>query len=214
MKKPVSDLTLRRFPKYIQFLKTLQKRGEKYTSASEIARRLGVHHTQVRKDLALTGVRGIPKVGHKVDDLIKAITKFIYWDEISYAFLVGAGHLGTAILHYQGFVKAGFQIVAAFDKNPEKIGKNIASVKIYNIDRFSYFAEKMDVRIGIITTTSEVAQKITDLMVKNGIKAIWNFTPIKLSVPADIIVENVDIYPSLAVLLRKLHELEKASRKK
>ncbi|HCX73067.1 MAG TPA: redox-sensing transcriptional repressor Rex, partial [Candidatus Cloacimonas sp.] len=108
MKKPVSDLTLRRFPKYIQFLKTLQKRGEKYTSASEIARRLGVHHTQVRKDLALTGVRGIPKVGHKVDDLIKAITKFIYWDEISYAFLVGAGHLGTAILHYQGFVKAGF----------------------------------------------------------------------------------------------------------
>ena len=211
MKKPVSDLTLRRFPKYIQFLKTLQKKGEEYTSASEIARRLDVHHTQVRKDLALTGVRGIPKVGHKVNDLIKAITKFIYWDDISYAFLVGTGHLGTAILHYQGFEKAGFQIVAAFDKNEEKIGKNVARVKIYDIDRLHYFAQKMDVKVGIITTTSEVAQKIAGLMVKNGIKAIWNFTPIKLSVPADIIVENVDIYPSLAVLLRKLHYAEKSS---
>ncbi|MDY6915403.1 MAG: redox-sensing transcriptional repressor Rex [Candidatus Cloacimonadota bacterium] len=209
MKKPVSDLTLRRFPKYIQFLKTLQNKGQEYTSASEIARKLDVHHTQVRKDLALTGVRGIPKVGHKVNDLINAITKFIYWDDISYAFLVGTGQLGTAILHYEGFEKAGFQIVAAFDKNPKIIGKNIARVKIYDIKKFPYYAQKMDVKIGIITTTSEVAQKIANLMVENGIKAIWNFTPIKLSVPSDVIIENVDIYPSLAVLLRKLHDAEK-----
>ena len=204
----ISDLTLRRLPKYMHFLKGLHRKGIEYTSASEISRHLEVHHTQVRKDLAFTGVRGIPKRGHRVLDLLIAIEKFLNWDSTTYAILVGVGNMGAAILNYRGFENSGIQIVAAFDKDPEKIGKSFDRIRVFEMDKMEKLIDTMSVKIAILATPAKYAQPVTDYMVKSGIQGIWNFTPVSLSVPDEVIVENVDMYPSLAVLLRKLSQRE------
>lgn len=203
----VSDLTLRRLPKYLHFLLGLQKKKQEYTSASEISRHLEVHHTQVRKDLAFTGVRGIPKRGHKVNDLVKALEKYLNWDMTVYAILVGVGNLGTALLNYKGFETSGMQIVAAVDNDPQKAGLIYNKIKVFSIDKLPDLMATLNPSIAIISTTKEAAQKTAEKLIDNGIKGIWNFTPKFLDVPEDIIVENADIYPSLAVLVRKISEL-------
>ena len=209
----ISDLTLRRLPKYMHFLKTLQQEGIHYTSASEIARMLDVHHTQVRKDLQLTGVRGTPKIGHKVKDLIIALEKFLSWDYPQNAFLFGVGNLGKAILRYDGFKQAGLKIIASFDVEDYQYEVQKERVKIFSIDKFPELTQIVDVKIAILCTPADVAQQVTDLLVIHGIKAIWNFTPEKLNVPDFVIVEDVNIYPSLAVLVRKLHDSEESNKK-
>lgn len=205
----VSELTLRRLPKYRQYLLKLQREGEEYTSASEISRVLGVHHTQVRKDLQLTGVRGIPKVGHKVEELIIAIEDFLNWNNVSDAFLAGCGNMGRAILNYDGFQKVGVKIVAAFDINPELIGHEIHERPVFPLEKISDLAERLHVRIGILSTPASAAQEVAELMVTSGIIGIWNFTPVRLKLPEEIIIENVNIYPSLAVLSHRVGEFLK-----
>ncbi|PID28178.1 MAG: redox-sensing transcriptional repressor Rex [Candidatus Cloacimonadota bacterium] len=203
-KETVSELTLRRLPKYRNYLIKLCKSGQEFTSASEISREFDVHHTQVRKDLAITGVRGIPKVGHVVEELIVAIEEYLNWNNISDAFLIGAGKLGKAILGYHGFEKAGIKIVAAFDTNPEIIGTEIEGIPVFPMDKLNNLAQRLHIHIGIITVTQKSAQQAADSAINSGIIALWNFTPVNLQVPEDIIVENVDIYPSLAVLSKKI----------
>ncbi len=203
----VSDLTLRRLPKYLHFLLGLQKKNQEYTSASEISRHLEVHHTQVRKDLSITGVRGVPKRGHKVAELIVALEKYLNWDITIYAILVGVGSLGTALLNYRGFENSGMQIVAAVETDEEKIGEIYGKIKIFSLEKLPDLIATLNPSIAIIATPKEVAQETADLLVSNGLKGIWNFTPVSLDVPEDVIVENVDIYPSLAVLVRKINEM-------
>lgn len=200
----VSELTLRRLPKYRQYLLKIQRAGEEYTSASEISRILGVHHTQVRKDLQLTGVRGIPKVGHKVDELIVAIEDFLNWNNVSDAFLAGCGNMGRAILNYDGFQKTGIKIVAAFDIDDKIIGTEIHDRPVFPLEKMQDLAERLHVRIGILSTPASSAQKVAEIMVESGIIGIWNFTPVKLELPEDVIIENVNIYPSLAVLSHRV----------
>lgn len=202
----VSDLTLRRLPKYRQYLIRLRKQGEEYTSAAEIGRVLGVHHTQVRKDLQSTGVRGVPKVGHRIDDLIKGIEEFLNWTNLSDAFLVGVGNMGKAILNYEGFSRAGIKIVAAFDIDNRIQGKEIQSIPVFGMEKLSDLSRRLQVKIGILCTPPTAAQESAELLVAGGVIAIWNFTPTKLELPEKIIVESVNIYPSLAVLSRRLME--------
>ncbi len=206
MNTGISDITLRRIPRYLNYVKQLKSEGRTHVSASRIGEILGVHHTQVRKDLAMAGLVGIPKVGHKIEDVIPVLESFLNWDNISDAFLVGAGNLGAAIMGYNGFQKTGIKIVAAFDTDVRKVGKEISGVEILPIHKFPSLAERMHIHIGIITSPADTAQDIADMMVENGIQAIWNFAPIPLKVPEDIIVENVDLYSSLAVLSKKLKQ--------
>lgn len=208
----ISELTLRRLPKYRQYLLKMRREGAEYTSASEISRVMDVHHTQVRKDLQITGVRGIPKVGHKVEELIVAIEDFLNWNNISDAFLVGCGNIGKAILNYDGFQRVGIKIVAAFDLNPEIIGEEIHERPVFPVEKISDLAQRMHVRIGIITTPASAAQDTANLLIESGIIGIWNFTPVKLEVPENIIVENADIYPSLAVLSHRVAEQLRSGR--
>lgn len=198
--------TLKRLPKYLNYLKQLQLEGEVDISASKISEALDIQHTQVRKDLAFTGAEGIPKVGHKIASLIHSIESFLNWDNVSDAFLVGLGHLGSALIGYNGFQKSGIKIVAAFDNEIKKVGSRLNDIEVFQISKLPELANRMRVNVGIITTPAESAQKVADIMVSNGIRAIWNFAPIKLNLPAHIIVENVDMYSSLALLSHKLKE--------
>ena len=206
----VPEPTLRRLPKYYHYLKRVQGTGQEIISATQMAEDLGIHHTQVRKDLAATGSQGKPKVGHRVEDLLVSIEAFLNWNNYSEAFLVGAGNLGSALLGYTDFEKAGIRIVAAFDSSPAKVGRKIHGVDVFPTSQFEQLAEERRIAIGIITVPADRAQQIAETMVRSGLQAIWNFAPITLDVPEEIIVENVELYASLAIFSRKLEERRKA----
>jgi len=206
----VPEPTLRRLPKYYHYLKRVQGTGQEIISATQMAEDLGIHHTQVRKDLAATGSQGKPKVGHRVEDLLVSIEAFLNWNNFSEAFLVGAGNLGSALLGYTDFEKAGIRIVAAFDSSPAKVGRKIHGVEVFPMSQFVPKAQERRIAIGIITVPADRAQQIAETMVRSGLQAIWNFAPITLDVPEETIVENVELYASLAIFSRKLEERRKA----
>ena len=206
----VPEPTLRRLPKYYHYLRRVQGTGQEIISATQMAEDLGIHHTQVRKDLAATGSQGKPKVGHRVEDLLVSIEAFLNWNNFSEAFLVGAGNLGSALLGYTDFEKAGIRIVAAFDSSPAKVGRKIHGVEVFPMSQFEPLALQRRIAIGIITVPADRAQQIAELMVRSGLQAIWNFAPITLDVPEETIVENVELYASLAIFSRKLEERRKA----
>ena len=199
-------LTLKRLPKYLEALYRFKRAGLKMVSATKISVFTDVHMTQVRKDLSFTGVVGVPKVGHKIDALISAIEDCLNWNDVSSCFLVGVGHLGKALMGYQELHKKGLRIIAAFDSNPDLAGTFFQGIQIHPMEKFTNLLSRLHVHIGILTVPSEVAQDVAEQMVANGVIAIWNFTPVKLSLPEDIIVENVDMSSSLAVLSRRVAE--------
>jgi redox-sensing transcriptional repressor len=196
--------TLRRLPRYHQYLARLRDTGQEQISAARMAEVLGVHHTQVRKDLSLAGCLGRPKTGHRVADLMAAIEHFLHWDNHSEAFLVGVGSLGTALLKYPGFGQAGARIIAAFDQDPAKTGRKVGEVPVLPMDKLPGLAERMHVAVGILTVPADAAQAAAELMAASGIRAIWNFAPVTLDLPRNVIVENLELFASLALLLRKL----------
>lgn len=204
--KSIPAPTLRRLPRYYHYLCRLQEKGQAMISASQMAEDLDVHPTQVRKDLAITGVQGKPKVGSRVDDLVRSIETFLNWNNASDAFLVGAGNLGSALMGYSGFNRAGIRVTAAFDARPDRVGSRIHGVEVLPMAKFKDLVQRMHIAIGIITVPAEGAQEIADLMVQSGIQAIWNFAPTSLDVPDDVIIENVEFYSSLAILSRRLAE--------
>ncbi len=200
--------TIRRLPRYYHYMQDLIEQGDKYVTSDQIATYFGIHPTQVRKDLALTGLIGKPKVGHVLAEAVQSIHDFLGWDHKSDAFIVGAGNLGSAIIGYSGFDVTGVNIVAAFDTDPEKIGKFINGVEVFPMRKFTDLALKMEVRIGIITCAAEAAEAVANTMVVSGITAIWNFTPVKPYVPEGVIMEQTELYSSLAILSRRIKELD------
>jgi redox-sensing transcriptional repressor len=203
--------TLRRLPTYHHYLRQLRDRGRPVVSCTHIAEDLKLYPTQVRKDLAVTGIVGKPKVGYDVDKLIDAIETFLHWNDQHSAFLAGVGGLGSALIGYPGFERYGFDIVAGFDVDESKIGTTIHGKSILHLDKLRGLAKRMHVHLGIIAVPPEAAQAIADLMVEGGICAIWNFAPIELKVPEGVAVHNEDLAASLAVFLQK-HALVSAEQ--
>ena len=204
--KAVPEPTLRRFPKYIQLLKRLKSENIRFISSTMISEELGLDSIQVRKDLSLTGVVGKPKLGFELDELMQSLLHTLNWDNINDAFLVGAGSLGNAIMGYKNFNSYGFNIIAAFDNDSSKIGSIMNNIEILPIEKLNDMITRMHINIGVITTPAETAQQIANLMITGGIKAIWNFAPVHLKAPEDIIIENAQLSQSLGVLTHKLAE--------
>ena len=196
---------LRRMPSYLAFVKTLQKRGEKYVSSTRIAEYMDIDSTQVTKDLSHTGLTGKTRVGYEVDSFVRVLEDFLGFSKVDNAFLVGAGSLGSALLQDKGLAAFGLNIEAAFDVDDAKVGTKGNDIEIYHIDEFRAMAAERNVVIGIITVPAEHAQNVADLMVAWGIKAIWNFTPARIKVPSHIVVQNTTIYMNLAILFNKLY---------
>ena len=196
---------LRRMPSYLAFVKTLQKRGEKYVSSTRIAEYMDIDSTQVTKDLSHTGLTGKTRVGYEVDSFVRVLEDFLGFSKVDNAFLVGAGSLGSALLQDKGLAAFGLNIEAAFDVDDAKVGTKVNDIEIYHIDEFRAMAAERNVVIGIITVPAEHAQNVADLMVAWGIKAIWNFTPTRIKVPSHIVVQNTTIYMNLAILFNKLY---------
>ena len=194
-RKDVSKSVLKRLPVYLSYLRSLPENGTPYISATALANALGMGEVQVRKDLALVSDGGRPKIGYFRESLIEDINQFLGYDNTTDAILVGAGKLGQALLGYGGFDAYGLNILAAFDVNPIQAGKPILPM-----DELESFCHANQILMGIITVPAEYAQQVCDRMIACGIKAIWNFAPIHLDVPANILVQNENMATSLAVL--------------
>jgi len=195
---------VKRLPAYLQMLRVLQGEGHDYVSGTVLA---GTHNLEpviVRKDLAVTGIAGMPRRGFPVAELIQAIEKFLGWDNQTKAVLVGVGNLGAALLGYRGFENFGLRIAGAFDQDPAKVGKWIQGRQVQPLGKLSSFARRGNIRLGVLTVPNEAAQPTADLMVAAGIRGIWNFTPAKLQVPEDVVVQKEDLAEGLAVLSHQL----------
>lgn len=202
--KQVGVPTLKRLPLYLRLLKKMREGGQDYASGAVVARELGLDPIVVRKDLAMTGTVGRPRLGFPLVELIESIEHFLGWTNISEAFLAGTGSLGSALLGYEGFEQHGLRIVRAFDANPNLIGKKIHGVKVLPIKKLPAEAEKHRVQIGVLTVPAAAAQEVADTMIAGGIRGIWNFTPAKLNVPEGVILQRIDLASSLAVLSHRL----------
>ncbi|MCX6928376.1 MAG: redox-sensing transcriptional repressor Rex [Verrucomicrobia bacterium] len=202
--KTVSEPTLKRLPLYHRFLKALLKREQLSVSCTDIGEDLKLDPTQVRKDLEAAGISGRPRIGYATAAVVDGIERFLGWQKVSEAFLVGAGSMGSALLGYRKFEECGLKIVAAFDSDPAKIGRKIHGKHVLALKKLADLVERMHVLIGIITVPAEQAQAVADTLVAGGVRAIWNFAPLRLRVPEHIIVHNEDLYCSLASLSQKL----------
>lgn len=197
--KQISKSVLKRLPGYLAYLKTMPEDAPPNISATALATALGMGDVQVRKDLAMVSDGGRPKIGYQREALIYDIEQFLGYDNTTDAVLIGAGKLGQALMAYKGFDEYGLNILAAFDLRP-KSKKSEEGKPIYPISKLSDFCLSHKVLMGIITVPAEAAQEVADLLIAEGIKAIWNFAPTHLDVPANILVQNENMATSLAVL--------------
>jgi redox-sensing transcriptional repressor len=200
--------SVRRLPSYLYFIRQAQHNGSKYISGTSIAQELRLEPIQVRKDLAITGIIGKPKKGYPVNELIKAIERFLGWDSVQDAILVGAGNLGSALMGHQDFRLHGLHIVAAFDKNPHKIGTTIHGVRVLPMDSLETEIQKTGIKIAILTIHSDVARETADRLVRAGILGIWNFTAIKLQVPEGVAVQTENLSSGYAMLCMAMQALQ------
>ncbi len=207
----VPEPALRRMPCYLAYLKIASRQGDRYISSTNIANDMGVDPTQVTKDLAYTGISGKTRVGYEVEPLIDALEGFLGFTVVDEAFLFGAGSLGRALLHDHGLKQYGLNVVKAFDIDPSVVGRAIVEVPIHHIDDFKLMREE-GVEIGILTVPTESAQQVANLMVEGGIKAIWNFTPVQIKAPDNVVVQNTSLYAHLAVMFNRLHEINQKER--
>lgn len=200
--RAIPEPTLRRLPRYLHLLRSIEDRP--VISSTRIGALLQLEPIQVRKDLACTGLVGRPKIGYQVPELIEAIEKLLGWNDARQGFIVGVGKLGSALLGYPLFQDSGLKIVAAFDSDPEKVGAKVHGRIVLPLEKLPDLARRMRVMVGVLSVPADAAQGVAELMVSSGIMAIWNFAPVALSLPVEIIVQNEDLYSGLAALSQKL----------
>ncbi len=200
----IPEPTLRRIPTYYQYLKRKKAERLDAISSTTIAADLSLNPIQIRKDLELIGAVGKPRTGYDIEILLDHMEEFLGYNNVKDAFIVGAGHLGQALLGYEGFEDYGLNIIAAFDNDPSKAGQTVAGKSVLPMDKFEDMVSRLRILIGILAVPSYEAQAVCDRMIAAGVKAIWNFTPYHLAVPDDVIVQHENMATSLAVLANKL----------
>lgn len=205
----VPEPTLRRLPWYLSNIKLMKEKGEQYVSSTQISKEINIDASQIAKDLSYVNISGRTRVGYNIDALIEVLESFLGFTNMHKAFLFGVGSLGAALLQDSGLRHFGLEIVAAFDVNPELVGKDLNGIPIFHTDDFEEKMKAYPVNIGVLTVPISIAQEITDKMVDGGIKAVWNFTPFRIRVPENIVVQNTSLYAHLAVMFNRLNFNEK-----
>lgn len=205
--KSFSKNQLQRYPIYLKLFHSLLEEGETTISSPQIAKELGYSEEQIRKDLqAVSDEPGRPKKGRDLHQLVDTLEAFLGYREDTLAILIGVGHLGNALLNYPNFDGMGLSIVAAFDDDPKKIGLNINNKPIYDAKELAEKLPMLKAKIAIICVPASVAQKVVDNAIESGAKGIWNFAPTHINVPRGVVIENVNLASSLAVLSHRLNE--------
>jgi redox-sensing transcriptional repressor len=189
----ISDSTVRRLSGYYRILGELREAGETTVSSFGLAERAGVTPAQVRKDLSFFGHFGKRGTGYAVPQLQSEIRSILGLDRRWKVCLMGAGNLAHALVAYKEFAREGFEIVAVFDNDPEKIGQAWNGLRVESVDDFARRVRAKQIEIGIITTPASAAQETAELMVRAGLRGILNFAPRKLFVPERVNLRNVNL---------------------
>ncbi len=189
----IPKAVIKRLSLYSRVLQNLEIKNIHKVSSKDLGDLLGVNSAQVRKDLAYFGQFGVPGFGYYVSELRTRIKEILGTNRPLRIGLVGVGNLGTALLSYTGFEKQGFNIIVAFDNDSKKIGKKKNNIIIEDIIDLERIIKEKQIEIIILTVPAEIAQEITDRIIKAGITTILNFVPIRLIVPDYVTIHYVDL---------------------
>lgn len=211
--KSISKAVIKRLPRYYRYLGELIEEGIERISSNELSAKMRVTASQIRQDLNNFGGFGQQGYGYNVPYLYEEIGKILGLDKTHHMIIIGAGNLGQALANYVKFEKRGLKIVGVFDINPVLKGISIRGNGIRMMSELPEFLQKEDVQIAALTVPKSSAAEIAELLVQNGIKAIWNFAHLDLNVPKDVIVENVHLSESLMRLSYNLTVAEQKEEK-
>lgn len=204
MEKQISQAVISRLPRYFRYLGDLKEQGIERISSQELSRLMKVTASQIRQDFNNFGGFGQQGYGYNVSYLYGEISKILGLTNKHHLIIIGAGNLGQAIANYMNFEKRGFIFKGIFDANPALHGKKIRDMEVQPMENMEQFIKEHDIDIAVLTIPKTGAVKVAEQLVKNNIKAIWNFAHVDLNVPKDIQVENVHLSESLMKLSYKL----------
>jgi redox-sensing transcriptional repressor len=188
----IPDIVIGRLPLYLRALTRLAIEGQEVTSSHELGRRLGISSAQIRKDLSHFGGFGKQGTGYQISYLVEQLRQVLKVNQEWEVAIIGAGDLGTALLHYKGFVDRGFRIACVFDNSPQKIGKKIGDFVVHPIEDMQKVIQERGIKMAMIAVPAEKAQEVADKLIEVGVRAILNYAPMTLNVPADIKVQYID----------------------
>ena len=198
--KRIPDIVIKRLPIYYRFLTNLHQMGISRVSSTDLGKKMGITSSQVRQDFFNFGSFGLQGYGYDVDQLRQEIGNILGLDTRHTLIIIGAGHLGQALARHSAFEKDGYSVVGIFDVNPHLIGQEIRDIKVMHVNKITDFVKSNTVDIAVITVPRTYAKEVADLVTELGIKGIWNFTSVKLTVPDDAAVENIHLSDSLMAL--------------
>ena len=208
-KQRVPEPTLRRLPWYLAYIKLLKGKGETVVSSTQISKVLSIEASQVVKDLSFVKIGGKTRVGYDIDELAIALDSFLGFTSSHKAFLFGVGSLGAALLQDSGLKQYGLEIVAGFDIRGELDGTFINNgIPVYHISHYPAYQRQYGATIGVITVPVDKAQEVADQIIEGGIKGLWNFTPFRICVPEDVVIQNTSMYAHLAVMFNRLNTID------
>lgn len=204
MEKEISQAVISRLPRYLRYLGDLKEQGIERISSQELSRLMKVTASQIRQDFNNFGGFGQQGYGYNVAYLHSEISKILGLTDEHHLIIIGAGNLGQAIANYMNFEKRGFIFKGIFDANPAIHGKRIRNMEVQPMENMEAFIKENNIDIAVLTIPKTGAVQVAEQLVKNGIKAIWNFAHVDLNVPKEIQVENVHLSESLMKLSYKL----------
>jgi redox-sensing transcriptional repressor len=190
--KFVPNIVVGRLPLYLRTLQLMNLEGRRVTSSQELGERLGISAAQIRKDLSQFGEFGKQGTGYNIDYLTEQLRQILCVNKVWDVAVVGIGDVGHALARYQGFSNRGFRIVLLFDNDPNKIGTNVGGFTVLNITDMVTKIKEAGVQIAMLSVPVDFAQRVTNMLIEAGVKAILNYAPINISVPQDVHVQYID----------------------
>ena len=196
----ISQAVIGRLPRYFRYLGELKDTGVERISSQELSGLMKVTASQIRQDLNNFGGFGQQGYGYNVGHLYREIGKILGLDKKHHFIIIGAGNLGRALGNYTNFERRGFIFSGMFDQNPDLVGMKVRNVRVQPMENMERFIRENDIDIAVLAIPKNGAEEVAEKLVRNGIKAIWNFAHVDLNLPKDIQVENVHLSDSLMKL--------------
>jgi len=209
MAAQIPEVVILRLPSYLRVLSLLEEENTEIVSSQELGERLRMTAAQIRKDLSYFGKFGTQGKGYNVKQLLRELRQILGLDQDWSVALIGAGRLGKALLDYGDFTPRGFRIVAAFDRDPEQIGKVVGGLVIQDIAELAATVKNQGIHIGIVAVPPAQAQEAIDCLVECGIKAILSYAPVPAPVPKEVLLEEVDPVLALQTMTYRLKSLSR-----
>lgn len=197
----IPQVTAKRLPLYYRYLEKLHAIGKQRVSSADLSDALHIDPATIRRDFSYLGELGKKGYGYNVTYLLQFLRDFLKQDEVTNVVLVGVGNLGTALLRYNFYRSHNTKIVAGFDQDPNKVGKDVDGIPVYSMDRLAEVTQLHNVEVAILTVPLNAAQSTADFLVKNGIRGILNFTPARLTAPPYVRIHNIDLTIELQTLI-------------